>query len=112
MPPHTLYKNTNVNHVPNKILSIGGVYVVFSLLACSAGDGATRDFSHSSRSVLAVRLMLLGERRLTTLGRISSSLFGDRMGVSKFFGFLQKGSALLFLGGCNCVHSWHSNAFE
>lgn len=98
MPPQTLYKNTNVNHVPNNLLS-SAIYVVavaveFSLLACSDDVGATRDFSHSSRRLLAVRLMLLGESRLTTFGRISSSLFGDRMGVSTFFGFLSSWSAL------------------
>lgn len=41
-----------------------------------------RDFSHSVMSVVAVRLMLLGEKPLTMLGNISLSLAGDS-GVSR-----------------------------
>lgn len=55
---------------------------MFSLLATLTSEGATRDFSHSSRRLLAVRLILLGDSRFTTFGRRSSSLFGETFGVS------------------------------
>jgi hypothetical protein len=54
-------------------------YTLFSLSL--EDSGGARDFSHSSKKLLAVRLMLLGDRRLTTLGRISSSL-GERIGAA------------------------------
>jgi hypothetical protein len=54
-------------------------YTLFSLSL--EDSGGARDFSHSSKKLLAVRLILLGDRRLTTLGRISSSL-GERIGAA------------------------------
>ena len=58
-------------------------HALFSLFADS---GLISDFSHSSISDVAVRLILLGDKRLTMLGRISSS-FGGRIGASRL-GFL------------------------
>lgn len=61
-------------------------YALFSWIRDS---GAIKDFSHSSMRIVAVRLMLLGVRRLTTLGKISSRL-GVNIGVPIFddFGLL------------------------
>lgn len=54
------------------------LYIVFSL---SRSSGVMRDFSHSVIRVVAVRLMLLGEKPLTMLGSISFSFAGDN-GIS------------------------------
>jgi len=54
-------------------------YIVFSL---SRSSGVMSDFSHSVIRVVAVRLMLLGEKPLTMLGSISFSFAGDSGVVS------------------------------